>query len=142
MLIENFNTDSEEIEEIARFLKKINISKAYIAIPTRPPAEPYAKPASHDKIVETHEIFSRHLGIERVELLNMPEPPQFIIWGDPVKWLLSTLSVHPMRYDYVIKTLQKITGDPEKIINDLISRKEIMKIIYRDTVYLVRSYRK
>jgi hypothetical protein len=47
-----------------------------------------------------------------------------------------------MRYDYVIKTLQKITGDPEKIINDLISRKEIMKIIYRDTVYLVRSYRK
>jgi wyosine [tRNA(Phe)-imidazoG37] synthetase (radical SAM superfamily) len=142
MLIENFNTDSEEIEEIARFLKKIDISKAYIAIPTRPPAEPYAKPASHYKIVETHEIFSRHLGIERVELLNMPEPPQFIIWGDPVKWLLSTLSVHPMRYDYVIKTLQRITGDPEKIINDLISRKEIMKIIYRDTVYLVRSYRK
>jgi wyosine [tRNA(Phe)-imidazoG37] synthetase (radical SAM superfamily) len=85
MLIENLNTDSEEIEEIARFLKKIDISKAYIAILTRPPAEPYAEPASHDKIVETHEIFSRHLGIERVELLNMSEASQFIRWGAPVE---------------------------------------------------------
>jgi len=39
MLVDGLNDDSEEVEKIAGFLRDLKPDKAYIAIPTRPPAE-------------------------------------------------------------------------------------------------------
>lgn len=61
MLVEGFNTGQDELKAIADFLRQVNPHKAYISIPIRPPAEPYAKPPSPKTLVEAHEIFERKL---------------------------------------------------------------------------------
>jgi wyosine [tRNA(Phe)-imidazoG37] synthetase (radical SAM superfamily) len=60
------------------------VSKAYISTPIRPPAESFVNPPTERDLIEAYEKFKEVLGAERVELLNMPEPPPRMISGDPL----------------------------------------------------------
>ena len=143
MLVNNVNTDANELKSIAKEIRGLsNLHKAYIAVPIRPPAEPWAKPPNPEKVVEAYHIFSNVIGSEKVELLITPEPPKFTVFGDPRQWLLSTTAVHPLRYDYAVKALEKVCRDPVKVIEDLVKEGEIAKIVYNNTVFLVREFRK
>ena len=96
MLVQGVNNTSvKHYEGVSGYLKYLNLRKAFIAIPVRPPAEPYVKLPQEDEVVKAYEVFSQVLGSERVELLNTPEPPPDRTYGDPEAWLLSTTSVHP-----------------------------------------------
>ncbi|MGB9831785.1 MAG: radical SAM protein, partial [Fervidicoccus fontis] len=89
MLVDGVNSETKSIEEVASFINSINPAKAYISIPVRPPAEQFVKSPSPDKLVEAHEIFKRILGEEKVELLNLPEPPPPSAHGNSEDWILS-----------------------------------------------------
>jgi wyosine [tRNA(Phe)-imidazoG37] synthetase (radical SAM superfamily) len=97
MLVRGFNTDPRELERIAEFLKELRPDKAYISIPVRPPAKPYAKPPTEAEAVEAYAIFARALSSARLELLSTLEPPQLEARGDPAGWLLAVTSVHPLK---------------------------------------------
>jgi wyosine [tRNA(Phe)-imidazoG37] synthetase (radical SAM superfamily) len=141
MLIQGVNTSLKHYEGIARYLKKLSLHKAYISIPIRPPAEPYVKPPLEEELIEAYNTFLKLLGSERVELLNMPEPPPSGVYGDPTTWLLNTTSVHPLRYEYALKALEGLARDPVKVIEDLVKRGLIVKVQYRGETFLLRNFK-
>lgn len=141
MLIENVNDDPAEIEATADLVAELEPRKAYLAIPTRPPAESWAKPASEETIVKAYEIFKERLGSGRVELLIGYEGSGFDLGENPVENILAIASVHPIMIDYAHQALSRFREDPEKIINELV-RSGLLKLVkYRGMSFLVRSWR-
>ena len=138
MLIDGVNSERSEIERIADELSRIEPDKAYIAIPTRPPAESWVKPADEEKLVESYEIFSESLGRDRVELLIGYEGAEFKIGRDPIRDLLSIATIHPIRLDYAHQILSKSVQNPDELIERLVDLGEIRLVEYRGRTFLVR----
>ncbi|MGQ9551627.1 MAG: radical SAM protein, partial [Candidatus Bathycorpusculaceae bacterium] len=65
MLIDgiDYGDEFERIAEFLRGLKKLN--RAYIAIPTRPPAEKWIKPAKEEDVNAAFQVFYERLGADR-----------------------------------------------------------------------------
>ncbi|OYT40484.1 MAG: radical SAM protein, partial [Candidatus Altiarchaeales archaeon ex4484_43] len=61
MLIRGINDNNREIEEMADFLSELKPERAYISIPTRPPARRDIMPASEEKINMAYQILSNKL---------------------------------------------------------------------------------
>ncbi len=141
MLIENVNDDPAEIEAIADLVAELEPRKAYLAIPTRPPAESWAKPASEETIVKAYEIFKERLGSGRVELLIGYEGSGFDLGENPVENILAIASVHPIMIDYAYQALSRFREDPEKIISELVQSGLLKLVKYRGMSFLVRSWR-
>lgn len=99
MLIDGIDYGGDEFEKIAEFLKELKPDKAYIAIPTRPPAESWVKPAKEEVINHAYQVFTEALGEERVEYLIGYEENAFAFTGNVEEDLLSITAVHPMRED-------------------------------------------
>jgi len=81
------------------------------------------------------------LGVERVELLNMPEPLPRMISGYPATWLLNTTTVHPLRYEYAVEALKNRVEDPVGIIEELVRENLLLKTEYAGIVYLIRNFK-
>lgn len=129
MFVKGINDKREEIEKIARFLSKINVTTAYIAIPTRPPAEVWVKPSEQKTILTAYEIFSRYLGEKHVELLTSYEASTFEnVLNDPIQGLLAIISVHPMRLDYAYRFLAERGLNPKDVINNLLKEDKIVSL--------------
>lgn len=130
MLVHGVNTSRGEYRDISLFLKELGLSKAYISIPIRPPAESFVKPPTERDLVEAYEEFKEVLSAERVELLHMPEPSPRMISGDPVAWLLSTTAVHPLRYEYAVEALKGRVEDPVGVVEELVRENLLLKTKY------------
>ena len=68
MLIDGFDY-ADELKKMAEFLSKLRPRKAYIAVPTRPPAERWVKPADERVVNRAFQVFSKKLGDGAVEYL-------------------------------------------------------------------------
>ena len=119
MLVKGVNDDIEEINKISDFISNLDPDKAYISIPTRPPAENWVSPPSEESINIAYQNY-----IEKsidVEYLIGYEGNDFGFTGDVEEDLLSITSVHPMRKDAVEELLIKAdrTWDvADKLINN------------------------
>jgi wyosine [tRNA(Phe)-imidazoG37] synthetase (radical SAM superfamily) len=67
MLGKGVNDDEASLHEVARFLGEIQPAVAYIAIPTRPPAEDWVRPAEAEAINLAYQLVERE--VDHVELL-------------------------------------------------------------------------
>jgi wyosine [tRNA(Phe)-imidazoG37] synthetase (radical SAM superfamily) len=67
MLVREVNDSDENVTAVADFLARVRPDKAYLAIPTRPPAEHWAGPPDEDVINRAYQVLSGRLG--RVEYL-------------------------------------------------------------------------
>jgi len=128
----------EDLEETARFLAKLGVAKAYIAIPTRPPAEPWVEPPGEDFILQAHQLFSERLGDERVGLLLGYPEGEFGSGGSAKEELLSILSVHPMRRREVERLLEK-SGAQAELIEQLVQSGEVLRLHYRGEEFYMRK---
>ncbi len=137
MLVKGLNTFRENIEEVAKLIEKVNPRKAYLAVPIRPPAEPWVKIPEPRELVEAYTLLSGRLGEDRVELLNMPEPPKFQIRGDLVTYIASLIRVHPIRLDYAVRLAEKHGLNPDDVIEKLLSMEGVEAVEYGNTKYLV-----
>jgi hypothetical protein len=90
-------------------------------------------------LVEAYEEFKKVL--ERVELLNMPEPPPRMISGDPVAWLLGTTAFHPLRYKHAVEALKGRVEDPVGVIEGLVREGLLLKTEYGGVAYLIRNFK-
>jgi len=127
-----------ELEEIAEFLSRVKPDKAYVAIPTRPPAESWVKPAREDTINKTFQEFSKRLGDGKVEYLIGYEGTAFTSTGDLEKDLLSITSVHPMREEGVEKLIEKTNAD-WRVVENLLAEGRLIKLEYEGHVYYMRK---
>jgi wyosine [tRNA(Phe)-imidazoG37] synthetase (radical SAM superfamily) len=137
MLIDGINYGNE-FEEIADFLKQLKrIDKAYIAIPTRPPAEKWVKPAKEQTVNSAFQIFAEKLGVDRVEYLIGYEGNAFAFTGKAEEDLLSITAVHPMREEAVKEFLKKANADWD-VIAKLLREDKLIELEYEENKYYMR----
>ncbi|AIU70675.1 hypothetical protein TEU_10210 [Thermococcus eurythermalis] len=136
MLIDNVDY-GDEFERIAEFLKELKPDTAYIAVPTRPPAEPWVRPAREEVINRAFQAFSKALGEDRVEYLIGYEGNAFAFTGNVEEDLLSITAVHPMREDAVREFLRKANAD-WSIIEKLIRENKLIELEYEGKKFYMR----
>jgi wyosine [tRNA(Phe)-imidazoG37] synthetase (radical SAM superfamily) len=136
MLIKGINDDKNEISEIANFLAELNLSKAYIAIPIRPPAEKWAKPSPEHIINMAYQIFSEKL--DEVEYLIGYEGNAFASTGNAEDDLLSITAVHPMREEAVSEFLSK-SNSGHDLIDRLLDEGKLIETEYQGRKFYTRK---
>jgi wyosine [tRNA(Phe)-imidazoG37] synthetase (radical SAM superfamily) len=138
MLIDgiNYGDEFERIAEFLRELKKLN--KAYIAIPTRPPTEQWAKPAKEENVNAAFQVFSEKLGADRVEYLIGYEGNAFAFTGNVEEDLLSITAVHPMRKEAVEAFLKKACAN-WSAIERLLEENKLIELEYEGNKYYMRK---
>lgn len=136
MLIHGINDNSSELKEIADFLAQLKPNKAYLAIPTRPPAQKEVKAASESAINTAYQIFKDKLG--SVEYLIGYEGNAFAFTGEVEDDLLSITSVHPMRQEAVMEFLKKANTD-WKVIEKLIKDGRLLELEYEGRKFYMRK---
>ncbi|MDD5763930.1 MAG: radical SAM protein [Candidatus Bipolaricaulis anaerobius] len=136
MLIQGLNEDTAELEKIAKLLAELEPAIAYIAIPTRPPAEAWVKPADEGAVARAYALFSERL--TRVELLIGYEGNAFSTIGDAVQDLLSITAVHPMRKQAVQELLARDRADWE-VVRRLLAEGKLVELTYRGERFYLRK---
>jgi len=137
MLIDGIDYENE-FEKIAAFLKNLKrLDKAYIAIPTRPPAEKWVRPAKEETLNAAFQAFSSKLGSNRVEYLIGYEGNAFAFTGKVEEDLLSITAVHPMRREAVNELLRKAEAD-WSVIEKLLYERKLMELDYEGNTYYMR----
>jgi wyosine [tRNA(Phe)-imidazoG37] synthetase (radical SAM superfamily) len=137
MLVQDVNDSMESIERVAQFVERLRPAIAYIAAPTRPPAEPWVRPASEAAFNRAFQRFSERL--PRVELLTGFEGTEFGTTGDVVQDLLSITAVHPMREDAALALLARNQVD-RGVLDRLVAENLLKPVTYRDRVFYVRRF--
>jgi len=138
MLIDGVKYNSE-FAKIADFLRGLaKLDKAYIAIPTRPPAEKWIKPAKEETLNAAFQTFSKALGSDKVEFLIGYEGNAFAFTGNVKEDLLSITAVHPMREEAVAELLKKANASWQ-IIDELLRNGELVRLEYEGNTYYMRK---
>jgi wyosine [tRNA(Phe)-imidazoG37] synthetase (radical SAM superfamily) len=128
-----------ELERVAAFLAELKkLNRAYVAVPTRPPAEPWVEPAREEVVNVAFQVFSERLGVDRVEFLLGYEGDDFAFTGDVVEDLLSIMAIHPMRDDAVKGFLRKARSDWQ-VIERLLTTGELVELNYEGNRYYMRK---
>lgn len=138
MLVKDVNDSEEHIGKTADFLARIGPTKAYLSIPTRPPAEHWVQPPREEIINRAYQILSER--VDCSEYLIGYEGNEFTTTGNVVEDLLSTTSVHPMRKDAVEELLAKVEED-WSIINRLVSQGDLVEVDYQGQAFFMKSLR-
>ena len=136
MLIRGVNDDPGEINKIAESLALLKPNKAYVAIPTRPPAE-WVEPATEQTINAAYQLFTERLG-GVVEYLIGYEGNAFAYTGNIQQDLLSITAVHPMREDAVAEFLNNV-GAGWGTIQDLIENHNLIQLEYQGKKFYMRK---
>ncbi|MGM0666340.1 MAG: radical SAM protein [Bacteroidota bacterium] len=139
MLVKGINDSGDDLEYTAQVIATYNPDKAYIAIPTRPPAYKETIPADESAVNRAYHIFGQH--IRKVELLTGYEGNAFSSTGNFREDILSITAVHPMREDAVRELLSK-TNEELTTLNGLIENNLIERVDYNDRIYYLRKFKR
>jgi len=137
MLIDGINDGEQSLRQTATFISELTPSRAYLSIPTRPPAEKTVKKPSEAAIQRAHHLFSEQ--IQNVEYLIGYEGNAFSASGDAAQDLLSITAVHPMRQDAVEALLIR-SNAKWSLVEDLVKHKDLARIEYADQVFYLRQF--
>jgi wyosine [tRNA(Phe)-imidazoG37] synthetase (radical SAM superfamily) len=129
MLVDGINDHEACIKKVAEQLATILPKKAYLLVPTRPPAENSIKRSSKDSLINAAEIVRSISGVH-VECLTGDEKEEgFFFSEDIVNDILSITSVHPIRKEIVDEMLKKRNVD-KAVIDDLVKRDMIVEFLF------------
>ncbi len=136
MLVKDINDHQEELEKIAQFLSTLKPDKAYISIPTRPPAESWVKPPYEKNINNAYQVFTSYQ--INTEYLIGYEGSEFAYTGNPEEDLLSITSVHPMREEGIREFLKK-SGEDWEFIQKLIRKGLLVEVKFEGKRFYMRK---
>jgi wyosine [tRNA(Phe)-imidazoG37] synthetase (radical SAM superfamily) len=136
MLVRDINDGEDDLREVAGFLARLKPDKAYLAIPTRPPAEPWAQPPDEATINRAYQILSE--AVEHVEYLIGYEGNAFAFTGNAEDDLLSITAVHPMREDAVDEFLGKAQAT-WSIVEQLVAEDKLVEAVYGGHRFFLRK---
>ena len=138
MLIKNVNDKTRTIEDTANFVSRLNPTKSYLSIPTRPPVESWVKPASEFDLNKAYQIFKK--SNINVEYLIGYEGNDFGYTGDIETDLLSIASVHPIRKDGIIRLLKKAEKN-WSVVDKLLREDRLIEVEYNGRRFYVRRFK-
>jgi wyosine [tRNA(Phe)-imidazoG37] synthetase (radical SAM superfamily) len=136
MLIQGNTIDADLLKKMADFLVRLNPAKAYLAIPTRPPAENWVRPPAPEDINVVFQVFREKLN--QVEYLIGYEGNAFAFTGNVEEDLLSITSVHPMRESAVREYLKKAGAD-WSVVHQLITQSKLVETDYAGQKFYLRK---
>ena len=134
MLIRGINDSDLEVSKIATFLAELKPTKAYLAIPTRPPAE-RIEPTNEQTLNTAYQTFSKKLS--RVEYLIGYEGNAFSSTGNAADDLASITAVHPMREEAVKGLLDQLNIGWETV-QELINNGSLVELEYQGKKFYAR----
>ncbi|RLD01590.1 MAG: radical SAM protein [Chloroflexi bacterium] len=137
MLVQGVNDGEENIKAVASYLKGVEPTRAYLGIPTRPPAENFVSPPTEENLNQAFQIFLE-AGLHAEYLIGY-EGNEFSSTDDIETDLLSITSVHPMREDAVSALLAR-AGEDFKIVDKLIKEGKLASSAYRGNTYYIRKF--
>lgn len=135
MLVAGVNDDPAQLTAVAAFVARLKPHTAYLAIPTRPPAEAWVWPPEEDGINRAYQIFCAQ--IENTEHLIGYEGNAFAFTGDVVEDLLNITAVHPMRQDAVSEFLGRAGAD-WSVVRMLVAQGRLVENDYAGQKFYVR----
>jgi wyosine [tRNA(Phe)-imidazoG37] synthetase (radical SAM superfamily) len=136
MLLDGINTTSEELKGIADFIAGLHPHTSYLAIPTRPPAEHWVRPATEHAMHRAYHVF-RETSLEPEYLIGY-EGNAFAFTGNVEEDLLSITSVHPMREDGVQALLTKAHATWD-IVEKLLHEEQLIALPYGAKTFYMRT---
>lgn len=136
MLVKGINDSVESIYLTADFIKSIQPAKAYLLVPTRPPAEAKAAAPDLNTINTALHIFRSK--IDNSYIVDYDEGNDFSFTSDAKKELLDILSVHPMKKKAIedFLTNADLSWD---IVKTLISEDILKTEEYSGNTYYVKN---
>lgn len=132
MLVQGLNDSPESLQELAAFLGRISPCRAYLSIPTRPPAERFARPPDIDSLSRAREIVSREVG--QVEILGSDEGDLFSLAGSAEESLLALLAVHPLS-ETALRSLLAREGVSWAALQRLVERGSLKRVEYGGQIF-------
>ncbi|MBW2149568.1 MAG: radical SAM protein [Deltaproteobacteria bacterium] len=136
MLIEGVNDGDDHVRKIADFLARLRPARAYVSIPTRPPAEKWVRPPGEEVINRAYHILDK--SVDHVEYLIGYEGNAFACTGNVTEDLLAITSVHPMREEAVSRFLEK-ANDDWTTVRRLIAQGIFMEIEHEGRKFYMRK---
>ncbi len=138
MIVDGVNDTERQAVDTAAFLSRLKPDKAYLAVPTRPPARKWVTPPDSDVMVRYHEVFAKQVGT--VEFLMGYEGDDFSAAGNPRENLLGITAVHPMRDQAVAELLDR-AGASWSVVEELINDGSLCEVDYAGHRYYLRRPR-
>jgi wyosine [tRNA(Phe)-imidazoG37] synthetase (radical SAM superfamily) len=135
MLVAGVNDGERHLKALAGFLARLQPDRAYLSIPTRPPAEPWALRPDEQTVNRAYHVVGRE--VEHVEHLIGYEGNAFAFTGDVEEDLLSITAVHPMREDAVIQFLAR-AGASWAVVQRLVAQDRLVEADYDGSRFYLR----
>ena len=138
MLVEGVNDSDNHIRRVSEFLASLRPGKAYLSIPTRPPAEEWVRPPSEEVLNRAYQMLSKRVG--QVEYLIGYEGNAFASTGNVEDDLLDITAVHPMR-EQAVRELLARAGADWSVVRKLIAQGQLIDIGYEGKRFYTRRIR-
>ncbi len=137
MLLDGYNDSAAQLKKTASFISLLNPRKAYLSIPTRPPALRGINPVTEEKLTEAWQTFQ--LAGLNAELLAGFEGTDTGSTGNAAEDILNITAVHPLREDSIAQILKQENAD-HSVIDSLVVRGLIKGVKHEGKVYYVRCH--
>lgn len=138
MLLGGLNDAADHLEALADAVARLSPDTAYLSIPTRPPAETWARPPDEGRLNGAYQIFADR--VAHVEYLIGYEGDAFAYSGDVETDLLSITAVHPMREAAVGELLRR-AGAGWDLVERLLRKGDLTAASYQGHRYYLRKFK-
>ena len=136
MLCARINDDETSTAAVAAFLARLKPDIAFLAVPTRPPADASVTPPFAEVVQRTRLMFQ--VQVQDVRCLTEYEGNSFSCAGEPREALLGITAVHPMRRDAVQQFLRE-NGAPWSLVEQLLHSGELVEAAYGGATFYRRG---
>lgn len=140
MLVDGINDQEICIRKIAEQLLLIQPSKAYLLVPTRPPAESSVQRASKASLLNAVKLIQNISGVKTECITGDEEEEGFFFTEAVADDLLSITSVHPVREDIVDELLKKRNAD-KAVITRLVKQGKLLEFSYEGKKFYRKNIR-
>lgn len=137
MLVKDINDREDEIDHLVAFLYELQPIKAYLSIPTRPPAENWVHPPSLSQIRSAYRLFLKKVPV--VELLADLDEGQFFSTGQLADDILGITAVHPVTERALKEMVHQARGE-WSVVESLVQEGSLEQVMYRDQVYYRKNF--
>jgi wyosine [tRNA(Phe)-imidazoG37] synthetase (radical SAM superfamily) len=136
MLVAGVNDELGHLRELALVLQTLEPDIAFVAVPTRPPAEPWVEPPSTDRMVTAWAMLRERL--PRVELLTdtVYDPPART--GELEEDVLAITAVHPLD-EHQLAVLSGGSGNGLEVAEQLVADGWLERTEWRGRRFYTRA---
>jgi wyosine [tRNA(Phe)-imidazoG37] synthetase (radical SAM superfamily) len=134
MLVAGVNDHEAGVRRVADLVRSLDPSRAYLAVPVRPAAAPWARRSPADAALRAAEVFAG-TGLRTTLLTSDQDEAGFAPSPDAIEGLIGILAVHPMT-ERAARDYITASGADWRVVEALISDGAIVRVERDLTPYL------